>query len=126
MWKILVGAVLAGSFAVTLTSAQTQTASQPVPSSTNNPSSVPANAPFRNPALPIAERVDDLVSRLTLEEKVSQMRDHATPHPTPRGSEVRLVERGPAWSCFCRLRDEFSSGDRDGCHLGHRPCSQDG
>jgi beta-glucosidase len=32
-----------------------------------------ANAPFRNPALPIGERVDDLVSRLTLEEKVSQM-----------------------------------------------------
>ena len=32
-----------------------------------------ANAPFRNPALPIDERVKDLVSRMTLEEKVSQM-----------------------------------------------------
>jgi beta-glucosidase len=31
------------------------------------------NAPFRNPDLPIAKRVDDLVSRMTLEEKVSQM-----------------------------------------------------
>ncbi len=31
------------------------------------------NAPFRNPSLPIEERVDDLVSRMTLEEKVSQM-----------------------------------------------------
>lgn len=29
--------------------------------------------PFRNPALPIEERVGDLVSRLTLEEKVAQM-----------------------------------------------------
>ncbi len=28
---------------------------------------------FRNPDLPIAERVDDLISRLTLEEKVSQI-----------------------------------------------------
>ena len=33
----------------------------------------PANAPFRNPALPIDQRVKDLVSRMTLEEKVSQM-----------------------------------------------------
>ncbi len=31
------------------------------------------NAPFRNPSLPIEKRVDDLVSRMTLEEKVSQM-----------------------------------------------------
>jgi len=32
-----------------------------------------ANAPFRNPALPLEQRVNDLVSRLTLEEKVGQM-----------------------------------------------------
>ena len=32
-----------------------------------------ASAPFRNPALPINQRVNDLVSRLTLEEKVAQM-----------------------------------------------------
>ena len=31
------------------------------------------NAPFRNTALPIEDRVNDLVSRMTLEEKVSQM-----------------------------------------------------
>ena len=40
------------------------------------PTQVPAdlvNAPFRNPALPIEDRVNDLVSRMTLEEKVSQM-----------------------------------------------------
>ena len=36
------------------------------------------NAPFRNPSLPIAERVNDLVSRMTLKEKVSQM-VHAAP-----------------------------------------------
>jgi beta-glucosidase len=32
-----------------------------------------ANAPFRNPKLPIEERVNDLVSRLTIEEKAMQM-----------------------------------------------------
>jgi len=37
-----------------------------------------ANATFRNPSLPIEERVNDLVSRMTLEEKVSQM-VHAAP-----------------------------------------------
>jgi len=36
------------------------------------------NAPFRNPSLPIRDRVNDLVSRMTLEEKVSQM-VHAAP-----------------------------------------------
>src|SRR5436189_296358 len=33
---------------------------------------------FQNPSLPVEKRVNDLVSRLTLEEKVSQML-HATP-----------------------------------------------
>ena len=33
--------------------------------------------PFRNPKLPIDKRVDDLVSRMTLEEKVSQMMNGA-------------------------------------------------
>ncbi len=30
-------------------------------------------SPYRNPSLPIGERVDDLVSRMTLEEKMSQL-----------------------------------------------------
>jgi len=33
----------------------------------------PADAPYRNPALPPDERVHDLLSRMTLEEKVAQM-----------------------------------------------------
>ncbi len=40
-----------------------------------------AAMPFRNSALPIDKRVDDLVSRLTLEEKVSQLIDRAAPIP---------------------------------------------
>jgi beta-glucosidase len=40
-----------------------------------------AAMPFRNSALPIPERVDDLVSRLTLDEKVSQVIDRAAAIP---------------------------------------------
>lgn len=39
------------------------------------------NAAYLDPALPIERRVDDLVSRMTLEEKISQMRDHAVAIP---------------------------------------------
>src|SRR5215212_5961166 len=42
---------------------------------TANTQSLP---PYKNPNLPIEQRVDDLVSRLTLEEKVGQMMN-ATP-----------------------------------------------
>jgi len=34
-----------------------------------------------NPALPLEQRVSDLIGRMTLEEKVSEMRDHAAPIP---------------------------------------------
>lgn len=37
------------------------------------PAPVPADAPYKNPNLPVAERVEDLLSRMTLEEKVGQM-----------------------------------------------------
>src|SRR5438128_8284219 len=36
---------------------------------------------YKNPRLPVAERVNDLVSRMTLEEKVSQMIDRAPAIP---------------------------------------------
>ena len=37
--------------------------------------------PYMNPALPLEQRLDDLIGRMTLEEKVSQMRDHAAAIP---------------------------------------------
>ncbi|MGA8162568.1 MAG: glycoside hydrolase family 3 N-terminal domain-containing protein, partial [Acidobacteriaceae bacterium] len=40
-----------------------------------------AQRPWLNTALPIDQRVDDLVSQMTLEEKVQQMRDHAPAIP---------------------------------------------
>jgi beta-glucosidase len=36
---------------------------------------------YKDPSLPIERRVADLVSRMTLEEKISQMRDHAVAIP---------------------------------------------
>jgi beta-glucosidase len=51
--------------------------SQPAADPQNLPTAVSA-LPFRDPSLPIAARVDDLVSRMTLEEKVPQML-HAAP-----------------------------------------------
>jgi beta-glucosidase len=36
---------------------------------------------YMNPALPVDQRVDDLIGRMTLEEKVSQMRDHSPAIP---------------------------------------------
>src|SRR6185437_501557 len=40
-----------------------------------------AAMPFMNSALPVDKRVDDLISRMTLEEKVSQLVDRAAPIP---------------------------------------------
>src|ERR1700690_1792985 len=41
----------------------------------------PADAPYLNPALPIEQRVDDLVSRMTLREKASQLANQARAIP---------------------------------------------
>jgi len=41
----------------------------------------PSTLPFMNPNLPGDQRADDLIHRLTLEEKVSQMRDRAAAIP---------------------------------------------
>ncbi len=80
MREILVEVVLASLVATSLAAAQLPMARQ-APSSADSSSTISANAPFRNPSLPIGQRVGDLVSRMTLEEKVSQMRDHAVAIP---------------------------------------------
>jgi beta-glucosidase len=56
-------------------------AQAPQPEPTPEQKQAAAAMPFRNPALPIDQRVDDLVSRLTLEEKVSQTIDRAAAIP---------------------------------------------
>jgi beta-glucosidase len=41
----------------------------------------PAQPAYLNPNLPLEQRIDDLIGRMTLEEKVAQMRDHAVASP---------------------------------------------
>ena len=41
----------------------------------------PSSAPYLNPALPVDQRVDDLISRMTLEEKASQLVNQARAIP---------------------------------------------
>ena len=72
--------VLAFVFVATLVMAQSpmsNVAPQEAPQAKTTSADL-AGLPFRNPSLPIEERVNDLVSRMTLEEKVSQM-VHAAP-----------------------------------------------
>ena len=58
MQRHLVPAIISTVLFLTLTLAQAQPA---------------AHAPYRNPSLPVDERVQDLLGRMTLEEKVAQM-----------------------------------------------------
>jgi len=53
----------------------------PLPPPTEEQVKAAAAMSFRNAALPIEQRVDDLVSRMTLEEKVSQLIDRAVAIP---------------------------------------------
>ena len=64
-----VAAVLIFAFAATRLAAQTAGSS---PSANDSPA-----APYLDPSLPLEQRVNDLVSRMTLEEKTSQMQDVA-------------------------------------------------
>jgi beta-glucosidase len=61
------------ALAVVCSSAPALTSQQPNASSSDRP--------WLNTSLPLEERVNDLVSRMTLEEKVEQMRDHAPAIP---------------------------------------------
>jgi len=75
-------ATILATLLLTLASGAQQPA-QPAPLPPPTPEEIRAAAamPFNNPALPLQQRVDDLVGRLTLEEKVSQLIDRAAPVP---------------------------------------------
>jgi beta-glucosidase len=62
--------------------AATARAQAPPPAPVQNPSpQASSKPPYLDPSLPIDQRVNDLVSRLTLDEKVSQMQDVAAAIP---------------------------------------------
>jgi beta-glucosidase len=58
--------------ALTGLAAATITACSPPPSSAPRPSSTTAH-PYQDPALPVAQRVTDLLARMTLDDKIGQM-----------------------------------------------------
>ena len=65
--------------------------------------------PFRDPQLPVEQRVEDLVSRLTLEEKVKQMLNSTPP-------VERLGIPAYNWWNEC-LHGRIPTGYRNGCGL---------
>ena len=71
-------------------------AAEPAPASA--PAPVPADAPYKNAALPIEARVKDLLSRMTLEEKVRQLSQngegfaYANVTGKPEGNAVMLAD----------------------------------
>jgi beta-glucosidase len=64
-----------------LSAAAQQYVLPPQPPPTEEQIKAAAAMPFRNPNLSVQQRVDDLVGRMTLEEKVSQLIDRAAPIP---------------------------------------------
>ncbi len=62
----------------------------------------PANAPYRNAALPVDERVADLLSRMTLEEKVGQI-------ITLWDSKAQVQEADGRWS-IAKANQVFPNG----------------
>jgi beta-glucosidase len=72
-------AVLVLSFLLPVTTSSQAPKQAPAP--TQQQIKAAAAMPFRNPELPVDKRVDDLVGRLTLQEKVSQVIDRAAAIP---------------------------------------------
>jgi len=84
------------------------------------PSAKQSEAPYMNPALPIAERVNDLVSRMTLQEKVLQMQHTAPAIPRlgiPSYDWWNEALHGVARSGHATV---ISTGNWNGRNMGYR------
>ena len=77
-----------------------------------------SDRPWMNPSTPLEDRINSLISQMTLEEKVQQMRDHAPAIPrlgVPAyywWNEGLTASPSPA-------RHQLPAGHRHGRHLGH-------
>ncbi len=76
-WTGRISLAMAGFAALVLASCSTP----PVSTAANGSAPAPTPPPYMNPDLPIAQRVDDLISRMTLEEKASQLVNQARAIP---------------------------------------------
>jgi hypothetical protein len=83
--------------------------------------------PMWDPSLPIETRVNDVVSRLTLEEKVKQMLNATPAIPRLGHSCIRLVERNIAWRGKNSVQSNIiSAGNRNGGNMGYNFIIQNG
>lgn len=62
--------------------------------------------PFRDPSLPLNERIDDLVQRLTLQEIVNQTYDY---YPNPVLGIPRLGIKPYVWNTECLHGEIFTN-----------------
>ena len=81
------------------------------------PAAQSALAPAEEPAYrdlnrSFEERAADLVARMTLEEKIAQLRQQRAGDPATGRAGVRVVERGPARRRARRRGDGVPAGDR--------------
>ncbi len=81
---IFAAIVFLGVMSAAIQAQQSEQAKQPV--------CTPTTCAYLNPALTPEQRAKDLVLRMTLEEKVSQMQDVAPAHSAAGRSRVQLVE----------------------------------
>ncbi len=81
MKKVLLKVALGSFLSATLTFAQAPTANEHTPSSSISPAPVLDDAPFRNPSLSAEQRAADLVRRMTVEEKVTQLTNQSRAIP---------------------------------------------
>ena len=73
--------------------------------------------PFQDRTLPIDKRVDDLVARMTLEEKASQLVNRTRAIPRLERARVQPLVRGAARRRRRRHRHRVPAGDRAGGHV---------
>ena len=118
-------AVLLLSSALRCCYAQTPATAPASPAPTEEQIKAAGSMPFVNASLPIEQRVDDLVSRLTLEEKVSQLIDRRCTDSSSRYPRLQLVERGTARHRAFRIRHSFPTGHRKCSDLGCTAVAED-
>ena len=75
---------------------------------------------YLDPSLSVARRVDDLVSRMTLAEKISQMQNEAPAIPRLHIAAYDWWNEGLHGVARSGYATVFPAGHRPGCHLGHR------